>query len=366
MRWLGTRIKHVVRHVASERGEDGAVLALVAIGIVVLLGSLAMSVDAGRMYNEKRELQNGADAAALAVATDCASGDCGSVAQQYGTAEQYADANASDSLAWVDDVTIDLDAQTVRVHASTEDPGGDNHFDMLFAQIVGFNGLTVGAEATVAWGAPLNRATLPLIFSTCEWERFTGQVPGYDDIRISWSDWPNEAALPGALPSQKRATVYIHGKEPSEEGLSPCHDSPSGADLPGGFGWLETASGCESLIDENDIVVDDPGASASTGCSSGYLASLVGTIVLIPYFEKFEGLGSNGQYTVAGFGAMYLTGYNFGGQFKEASIAPGSTGLPCDGEDRCVEGYFIKDYVAPGGGEIGGQDFGVVVINFTG
>lgn len=55
------------------RNDDGASAIVVAIVLpVVLLGMAALTLDIGSMYVQKRQLQNGADAAALAVARDCA------------------------------------------------------------------------------------------------------------------------------------------------------------------------------------------------------------------------------------------------------------------------------------------------------
>ena len=45
--------------------------------LVVLIGVGALVIDSGALYAERRQLQNGADAAALAVAQDCADGHCG-------------------------------------------------------------------------------------------------------------------------------------------------------------------------------------------------------------------------------------------------------------------------------------------------
>ena len=58
--------------------DEGVVLVWVALMLVVLVGMGALVIDIGALYVEKRELQNGADAAALAVARDCVEGDCGS------------------------------------------------------------------------------------------------------------------------------------------------------------------------------------------------------------------------------------------------------------------------------------------------
>ena len=332
--------------------ERGAVLVLVAVGMVMLMGLTAFTVDFGRIYSERRELQNGADAAALAVAQDCAFGDCGSSAERYNTAEEYADANASDDLAWVENIDLDLGAQQVTVYNATEDPGGDNFFDMTFAKVIGFDGLTVRADATVAWGAPKGGTTLPIIFSLCEWEKFNGITH------------PGSAVLNGELPptggyplASEYVTIFFHGDSES------CHESPSGQDLPGGFGWLESASNCSADIDELGWVDVDTGASPTSGCSSNFMRSLIGEVVQIPYFDDIRGTGNNIQYHVAGFGAIYVTGYHFTGQYREESII--TSHRPCNPPDTCIQGYLIDPWLAPGGTEIGGGDFGVVVIQFV-
>lgn len=52
--------------------ERGAVAVFVTVVAAVLLGVLGLAVDAGALYQERKELRNGADAAALAIAEDCA------------------------------------------------------------------------------------------------------------------------------------------------------------------------------------------------------------------------------------------------------------------------------------------------------
>ena len=64
-------MRSLTRHDDDERG---AVLVWVALMLTVLIGVGALVIDAGALYTEKRQLQNGADAAALAVAADCANG----------------------------------------------------------------------------------------------------------------------------------------------------------------------------------------------------------------------------------------------------------------------------------------------------
>jgi hypothetical protein len=337
-------------------------MVMIAASVLVLFGFLAFAFDFGRMYVERRELQSGADAAALAVAGDCAAGMCGAGYDPYVPAEQYADANARDGFAWVRDIDLDLTAQRVTIHAATEDPGGDHFFDMAFAQLIGYQGLTVGANATAAWGSPRSLATLPLIFSMCEWNVFgeSGYVDATAGGYLHRASSVEAGLLPpalGYLYADRVAKVFFHGTDE-------CYHEASGQDLPGGFGWLETPkASCEAELVEGAWVAADPGASPSTGCSSSVMVNLVGKVVLLPYFEGFRSVGGNAEYEVAGFGAFYITGYNFGGQYKESSIVFGT--LPCKGEDRCIEGYVIADWIATGG-DIGGADLGVVVIQLVG
>jgi Flp pilus assembly protein TadG len=356
MRWLNKRSSHSLPNRRRPGDEAGAVLVIVAIFMVVLLGAVSLSVDAGRVLSERRELQNGADAASLAVASDCASGDCGS---SMNTAEEYADANASDDRAWVDDVTIDMGAQTVRVHTVTEDSDGDNNFDMTFARVIGIADFPVTAEATVAWGSPRGGSTLPIIFSKCEWQHFNDELAYLHPS----SAVPFLPPTSGYVREAEYTTILFHGD--SDPYDPPCHESPSGQDLPGGFGWLDAPLDCEAELDDEDWVEIDPGASSSTGCDRDYLRSLVGTVQLVPYFDDIVGTGGTADYHVAGFGAFYITGFKFPG-LTEPSIIPSILGeAPCDGSINCIQGYLIEDWVVSGGGEIGGEDLGVVIIKFV-
>lgn len=77
----------------EDRGAIGVLIA-VLIGGGVLLGMAALVIDVGQIYQNRAELQNGADAAALAVAQQCARGNC-SNARTLRIAETYASENAS-------------------------------------------------------------------------------------------------------------------------------------------------------------------------------------------------------------------------------------------------------------------------------
>ncbi len=283
-------------------------------------------------------------------------------------ADEYADANARDGAAWIQDLDLDLGAQTVHVITGTEDQSGDHVFDMTFAGIVGFSGLTVGAEATAVWGPPGRMTGVPLIFSECEWQNF-GE-PGFVDENpngfLHHASAVDNDLLPPVIGypyAAKFVTIYFHGQQ------GDCHYSPSGQDLPGGFGWLDTGNNpnqlCEVEVTTNTWMAVDPGSSPANGCVPVDFQNMLGTVQIMPYFDESSGTGNNAQYHASGFGALYVTGYYFAGQYRERSLI--NNQWPCSGNERCIQGYFIGDWVGGGGSGIGGGNaHGVNIVGLTG
>jgi Flp pilus assembly protein TadG len=408
-------------HLIEEKApthEEGATLVFVAVVLVALLALTAFAVDFGRMWEERRQLQNGADAAALAIAEDCVRDLCDGLYDEYAVADLYADDNARDGFAEAWMVELDLDAQTVTVHNRTEDPGGDNHFDMLFAGVVGFDGFTVGAQATVAWGGLASEvATIPIIISDCEFTRPHGyggaggvfdeagnllstphlfdepgpsHLPHQAPFPLWWSNGPsptleypdtfwdlNEDGTPDAYP-QPTVLTFHDGGTTEDCNAQAGQDADGDGKLPGGFGWLDVggAGPCEAVI-VSGWVDGDPGASPSSGCDSEMLSALLFTDgVNIPYFNDVagvQGTGASGEFEVAGYGGFYVVGYNFGGQFVD--YRPPLTSDPCrpggvrprgwttGNDDRCLVGYFIEKVETTG--DIGDDDGrGITVIKF--
>ena len=62
-----------ITHSTTDEGFVAFLVALVVAG--VLLGTAAISVDLTSLHGERRELQNGADNAAIAAAFDCSFND---------------------------------------------------------------------------------------------------------------------------------------------------------------------------------------------------------------------------------------------------------------------------------------------------
>lgn len=348
--------------------EDGATAVIIAIVLAAIIGVLALVADAGAIYVERRELQNGADAAALAIAEDCARGlsSCGSPAALAAT---FADGNASDDASNAAIIAFDPSG-SVTVETTTDDGAGGTLVEFAFAPIFalfggdGEEGRTVDAQATAKWGTPGSIAGLPIIVSACEYEHSTGDGTSFTELPID----------PGA---GGYTTLDLHqgtGSGTSEE----CDLGPAGMDvnedgetLPAGFGWLESV-GCEvttTAYDDSDWVTKDPGVDLE--CDDAELLERLATVVSLPIFGDFCRAVSGGggpkaapvepcategddMYEVLTYAGFYLTA------FKLPSVtgsAPGWSSPSCAG--FCIEGFFVKDVVS--GGPLGGNHPGGVV-----
>lgn len=356
------------------RGDDGAVAVLVAVVMAALLGAAALVLDVGQLYAERRQLQNGADAAVLALAMDCPTdAGCSTDTSTTGPAGTKANQNANDAAATVTEIcgtTVTpcspdsgigpwdcrpvpaalAAADYVQVRTETRLAAGGNLVPPVLAQVLapGYTGTNVRACARASWGSPSGMASgLPLTISQCEF------------------DWMNSGgfAPPPPYPPYPAAyeqVVHFH----SQDGPSPCPTSGAGADLPGGFGWLETGDDCQIVTNEDGDPTADPGVSPPSTCSDEYMASLIGQILYIPIYDSATLSGNNGTYHITGYAAFVLTGYWFTGQYRVPSIVTGTN--YCTGEDRCIYGFFTEP-LAPTAGTIGsGPNLGVTVVQLSG
>lgn len=338
---------------AADR-DDGAVLIMVALMMTMLLGIGALVIDLGALYVEKRELQNGADAAALAIAQGCAGGNCGA---PNAIAQQYVNLNARDAASGVAEVCgtpAPLTACSsaapagaagatgwVKVSDFTQASGGGNQVQFVLAPIMNsITGATVRASAAAAWG-PLGSATIaPLIFSVCEYLQMGGSVS------------------PPTFPSGTNY-IYFHGIGGSNEpGVGSCTGSPSGQDLPGGFGYLANTN-CSATVSAGGWVGVEPGNSFPRACNA---ASWLNNEILIAVYDQERGTGNNGEYHVAGFVGFRVLGYKFGA----GNSSPGFGRCPAGSGNsaNCIYGEFTR--FTTNAGVFGGSNFGSVAVKMVG
>jgi Flp pilus assembly protein TadG len=187
---------------ARLRGEEqGAVLAMVAISLIVLLGMAVLTFDLGHGVALKRNMVNAADAAALAAARECG------LARGEDSATKEADnliADNNASASRVGALKFNPDP-AVCSGAGNPDPDGKNTVtvtvqvpqEYFFAQIFGFSSGTVVASATAEWTmelsgpAPLKVEALN-VEGCLEGGTGSSCYVGYDDVdsQYGWLNFP--------------------------------------------------------------------------------------------------------------------------------------------------------------------------------
>ena len=163
----------------------------------------------------------------------------------------------------------------------------------------------------------------------------------------------------GSSPAFPSATIALafHDGNATET----CN-GPAGQDLPGGFGWLDTTSGCEVEITVGLPYSSDPGAAPPNVCDP---ADFINREVLVPVFGSVSGSGQNGAFTIWGLATFQITGMRLlmgNGAWTAGDISLCSTGnsaeLPPVGggkggggaggggtgnDQACLVGRFVKD-----------------------
>ena len=348
----------------NVKSDDGAMAVFIAIVFTaVFIGFSAYAVDVGSMYQERRQLQNAADAGVLAVAADCAAGRVCDQTTATSTAEGY----TTPSTNYVTDaarggVTVTFPAAaTVRVDTSTKRASG-TILPPFFAQVLGYGGATIGAHATAIWGPPKSMARVfPMTFSLCEFQHYVGDSENY----VSPETLPTPPSYTGTWPSQPQEVIYSHSTSFKLASID-CEGThaASNPDLPGGFGWLDlTSDDCIPVFRAGEWLCAAPG-HGSDSIRKGVLEPYVGSIVDIPVFDEKANSGRNGKYHIVGFAAFYLTGYWREGGDQVASLVDGENKCPSgSASDSCIKGYFTHDLV-PTSGTVDptAPDFGVRVV----
>ncbi|KQR82920.1 hypothetical protein ASF98_02670 [Arthrobacter sp. Leaf337] len=318
MRWL-------IRRSKQHTDERGATAVIVAFSMVALLGFAALAVDVGAMYAEKAQLQNGADATALAIANDCANGVNCSTAMTA-PANRLADDNANDGSSGVFSVT-QPNATTVRVETNAQASGStDDSFALFFARVLGNETAVIHAAAEASWGAPSEATTLPWTISQCVFKKYLS---------------PSQLAELNATESFTGDPIPTHillrydENTPDYPGCAPQNGYAEG-----GFGWLDRDTGCSADINIAESEVgNDPGNDFPSECT-GIIASLMEEPVLIPIFSTATGNGQHATYGLVGFIAFQVTGYKFGGGPSLTNLDPAAPS--CTGNCRGIQGFFTR------------------------
>jgi len=352
----------------------------------VLIGAAAVVVDVGRVYAEREELQNSADAAALTAATACL--------QQAGTApctpemllaaaRPVAERNTSDGavdllpmcgrqrgaalLGECLPVPENLSGcvgerpeqgDYLEIQASTRQKDGSRLLPPVFSRTLAGEpgGTTVAACARVAWGAALRvPKAFKVMVSECAWNRLTG---GGAKVGAKPGDGPwnppaeNEVTLSLQVPGCGGGNLgFFIGPQ-----AVTCVDAMEvgrdyyGFDLGNLLGALTSgllSAGCQLLVALDDLF--------------DFLRSLIlgvtvePRIVYMPVYEDSDPFFLViERYRTVGLAPFVITGVNLtllGIGYRYPPLGQGP--MPCT-PAPCLTGHFVKDTIqGPFGGRPG-------------
>ncbi len=291
--------------------------------MLVLIGAGAMAVDTGQIYAERAQLQNAADAGAMAAAQQChKAGGC-TVAQ---------------AKLWAEELS-GRELQRRRHHCGfrgpvRSKPGQGRHFHPQRQQRLPYQDVRQRAECTAGdgpappprprWTPPSGGSGFPLAISN-HCYNLSGAVATGDVQKIAYK--------PGGT----------------------C-TGPSGTQIPGGWGWLDQSSPCVATtanrrqqhgLGPRQQPAD---AAAPRSWTAGRARSWQGGAVNVafPIFDNATNQGQNGAFHIIGYATFKIWGWKFGNnhsyEFRNTAGDPGMTAdLACDaGNDRCIIGQFVK------------------------
>ncbi|WP_024475598.1 Tad domain-containing protein [Arthrobacter sp. CAL618] len=297
---------------------DGAIAVMTALLMVLVLGMTALVVDVGMLYFERAQLQNGADAGALAIAQECAYQDLCDPTLAASTATTLASANANDSRAAA---TVDLSAtNTVVVTTSTITSTGEPAVQHWFAPILGIDSTEVGASATASWGSPSKATVFPFTAPKCLFD----QTPSDVEIWITVT--------------------------------SNCTGS-DGKSLPGAFGWLDTLDkkSCTASVDVDEIIAGDPGKSGPQNCD------IDGKTIMLPVYVEKSGNGSKVEYIIDGFAAFYVTKHSWPSESINETGCNNCAGI----KGKFITLVSLEDLESFGVEELGGDELNAFFVTLS-
>lgn len=340
--------------------EHGAAAVFIAVLLVVMFGMGALVLDVGHMFWERRQLQNGADAAALALAAKCAEGivDCANatISLLGNEAEPYADENADDDESGIPtpiahgveedscepgSETADnplTDGETVKVSTETVDAStGDSFLTHWLAPVLGIDTTTVRACAVATsgiLGGPVN--VLPIAICETHFNELTSNGTAFGP--------PAEEVYFGRNECDFQTDTY-----------------------PGGWGWIDdemdvdiSAGQCSVVLTEEQWVDGKTGTDTNNATYDDCIEALYNylenndgeALVHVPIFSDYCAPSNstppcNGEHRfyIEGFAGFRLSGYRFNGippaygRYPDNSVCAGGGG---GSPPSCIVGYFTE------------------------
>lgn len=314
--------KWVVNVTQAISNQQGSVIVLVAIGLVVLLGCASLVIDVGLLYTSRSRLVNTADAAALAGAQELPMNP--EMAREVAREYVLANGVSEDELV----IEIGADQQSITVK-----PRQNVHF--LFARVLGFTEQEVHASATAFTGSLTG--TIGVVPFSIEEQELLGGM----EYVLKEGAWRDEGSTGAALEEDGKMHGWYGALDPDN--------------IPGGGAneYRERVkNGYQTILRVGDRLLIETGnmsgptcdgveyriAQCKNGCTYSDHDLDCPRVMIIPVIRVV----SSEEVEITGFAAFFLEGV--GGQ----------------GKDNYVVGRFVKMVAS---GELGGgTDYGAYAV----
>lgn len=356
----------------NRRDDSGNILVLFAFMVLATLGLGSMMVDAGTVFVEGRQVQNGAENAALVVASTCAEGAC-----TVDAGDQTANDNALDGSTQVEAVCGTGPGLTgcttegqrahfgcgpapggatppkyAQVHTRARKADGTPRLQGFMIRALDpfmtpdYEGTEVRTCARAAYGRPGGlTGELPLAISECE-----------------FLHWRNQFGLVNEpFNGTGEAVLFFH--DTGENGPSSCPSrAGSNQDGPGGFGWLTTNGTCAIATTTSGDGIEKPGNSVPSDCDAADFLAMLDQPVHVPIFTS---VAAN-TYDIVNYASFHLTGYQVSGNPAYQRRSPTQPTNWCSASSRCISGYFTLDTTTTSGPLVDGTSYGAIAIRLVG
>ena len=296
----------------------------------VMFGFTAMAVDVGLILHQRRQLQNTADAAALAGAIELPQ----SPGLAHDKAQEWAENNGIDTATGDQlDITVDPIDNSVTVRVEREQ-------GFIFGRVLGLVSAQVHADSTARVGSPLNLSgILPFGVlesainyngnpTTIKYDSNNPTTGNFGPLRV---DGNGSAVLQQSIINGTQNGVCAESQPACADPTVPTQTGNTISAIRNGFNYRfdNTSTGCDSF--DEVLFSDGNGAYRINGTCNPFVGAPESMrLVLVPVIDSFPN-GSQ-DVTLKYFTALYLDTFS----------ANKCTGNSCE-----VTGKFVKIVADP-------------------
>lgn len=349
----------------ARRHRRGSVVVLAAVLMICIMGVLAFAIDIGYLAAARTEVQQSADAAALAACAELIDSDrlrgTPNMTAEIGSARNYAVQYASLNKVCTTAPTVNANSSNSSsgdvVVGYLADPSNPSQA-MSFVDPTLFNSVKVTVRRNL-----LENGKVPLFFARVYgYTSWDVQASATAALRGSFSgfkvppDGTNLEILPFALDKETWDALLAGSATDSwnyhsdtgsvtagSDGIKEVNLFPQGTGSPGNRGTVDIGSSNNSTSDIARQIVYGVNASdlsylggelkldangqlqlnGDTGISAGVkdeLASIIGKPRIIPIFQSVSGPGNNATYTIVQFAGVRIMDVKLTGAMSQKRV----------------------------------------------